>query len=140
VQFRLQDDPELACLLSAGHIGCKSEMPQRRITAHICTLIADRLPKYFGQILLEPLAVDADRQYRDPQAYVVAIARSGAAGAAIIFFEVYPMGRGLQPVCFGRMDKGRSVSSQDACRLRRPVSASVLDGGVGQQCLPVCEV
>ena len=44
-------------------ISCKSEMPQW-ITAHICTLIADRLPKYFGQILLEPLAVDADRQDR----------------------------------------------------------------------------
>jgi len=120
-------------------IGCKSEMPQW-ITAHICTLIADRLPKYFGQILLEPLAVDADRQDRDPQADVVAIARSEAAGAAIIFFEMFPMRRVLQPVCLGRMDKGRSVSSQDACRLRRPVSASVLDGGVGQQCLPVCEV
>ena len=123
-------------------IGCKSEMPQRRITAHICTLIADRLPKYFGQILLEPLAVDADRQDRDPQADVVAIARSEAAGAAIILFEMFPMRRVLQPVCLGRMDKGkgRPVSSEDACRLRRPVSASVLDGGVGQLCLPVFEV
>ena len=123
-------------------ISAVSPKCQRRITAHICTLIADRLPKYFGQILLEPLAVDADRQDRDPQADVVAIARSEAAGAAIILFEMFPMRRVLQPVCLGRMDKGkgRPVSSEDACRLRRPVSASVLDGGVGQLCLPVFEV
>ncbi len=88
------------------HIGLHPVMAQGRVAADVAPLhIREHLAEDLGEFLGQSLGVHADRHQGNPQADIVALVGTEAAGACLVLLDLVPVGRVLEPVHSGGMLK-----------------------------------
>ena len=81
------------------HIGLDAVVAQGRIAADVAPLhVREHLVEDLGKFLGQSVAVHADRHQGNPQPDIIALMGAEPAGARLVFLDLVPEGRVLEPV------------------------------------------